>query len=398
MIIRYGSNVWLATGLSYLDRAAAFVCPLLILKVLERNDAYVSIEFVISLSIILATFFDAGLRGYLLYDAKLRCSADAALSSATKALKPLLWLHVLSLLATLAAGWQGNSMEAHLVGLAIARASALSVTGMVMQGLILVGRPALGPLLSIANWGLSCICLVWPITVSDLVLTTLFFSGSLVILLGAACLTAWPVHASSDARSAIDHLGHSLRWGWPLLMSAAASMLVGNFSKLYAFSNLPEKEVLAFTFWMRAYSIVQLSHAAVVSILIGQIYQTARPGILLDNLHRYIRFIAPPAVLILAFGIFGGEWIPSVPLLNASAAVILFAYFCMWCLGAYLEIYLTKSAENTTILKASLASSAAYVAGIILLKIDSAINLSTLMAFSATIYTALITAAIRNKQ
>lgn len=396
--MRYGSSVWLATGLAYLDRAAAFICPLLVLKGLGRTEVYVSIEFVISLSIILATFFDAGLRNYLLFDAKKRRSPAATLSSTAKAFKPLLWLHSVGLLVTLAVGWQGGSSEPYLIGLAIARASALSVTGLVMQGLILVGRPALGPLLSIVSWGLSSISLFWPTTASDLILTTVFFSGSLAILLGAACLTAWSVRPASDNQFAVDHLRHSLRWGWPLLVSAAASMMVGNFSKVYAFSNLSAQEVLAFTFWMRAYSIVQLSHAAVVSILIGPIYQAERPGILSDNLSRYVRFIAPPAILILASGLFGGAWLPSVPFLATSAAAVLFAYFCLWSLGAYLEIYLTRNAQNLVILKASLWSSAVYVLGIFFGRPDNALHLSALMAVSATLYTGLIIQAMRQKQ
>ncbi len=395
---QYGSSVWLAGGGAYLDRAAAFVFPLLVLKWLGRADAYISIEFVISLSIILATFFDAGLRSYLLFDAKERGSAAATLLSTARAFKPLLWLHVLGVLLALATSNQGGNTEAYLVGLSIARASALSVTGLIMQGLILVGRPALGPLASISSWGLSGISLAWPATASDLVLTTVFFSGSLAILLGAACLTAIPVRAGDETRSATDHLRHSLRWGWPLLLSAAASMMVGNFSKLYAFSNLQTQEVLAFTFWMRAYSIVQLSHVAIVSVLMGEIYKAENRGILPDNLFRYLRLIAPPAFIIAALGLFGGAWIPTVPFLVTSAAAVLFVYFCAWCLGAYLEIYLTRNAQNSVILKASLASSAIYVLGILFAKPDSALHLSALMAVSATLYTGLIIQALRKKR
>lgn len=397
-LTRYGSNVWLATGLSYLDRAAAFICPLLVLKVMGRTDAYVSIEYVLSLSIILSTFFDVGLRNYLLFDAKERRSDAAALSSAAKAFKPLLWLHILGLLLALAIGWQVGSTDPYLVSLAIARASALSVTRLVMQGLILVGRPALAPLMSIVSWGFSCVILAWPESATDIVLTTVFFCGSFAILIGVAGLTVWPAKAGADTRSVTEHLSYSLQWGWPLLLSAAASMVVANYSKVYAFSNLPEQEVLAFIFWMRAYSIVQLSHVAVVSILTRQIYQSDSRGVIPENLYRYLRFVAPSTLLIGALALFGDSWTSSVPFLSETAAIIMFAYFCVWCFGAYLEVYLTRNAQNSVILKASLVSSVLYLTGIFFAKPSSALYLSALMAGSATLYTGLVIYALRKNK
>lgn len=388
--MRFYSSIWLSTGLSYLDRAAAFVCPLLVLKGLGRADAYVSIEFVLSLGIIFATFFDAGLRNYLLFYTREAGSTKDALSNTVNAFKPLLCLHILGLVVAFAAGWQGGGSALQLIGLAIARASALTVTGLFVQGLIVVGKPALAPIASIANWCFSCIALALPLAVSELVLTTAFFSGSFAIVLGMACYAVCTNDSGLINQSARKHLGRSLRWGWPLLVSAAASMIVGNFSKVYAFSNLPAQDVLAFTFWMRAYSIVQLSHVAIVSILIGQIYKAEQPGILLGNLARYVKFILPPGLIIGLIGVFGSVWIPSVPFLGKPAAVVLFAYFCVWCLGAYLEIYLSKNAQNFVILKASLASSTIYVLGIFFIRPSSAFDLSALMAASAFVYAVLI--------
>ena len=393
--MKYGSNVWLVTGMSYLDRAAAFLCPLIVLKVIGRPDAYVSIEYVLSLSIILATFFDAGLGNYLLFDSKERHSDKAALLSAAIALRPLLWLHILGVLLALALGWLGSSTVTYLIALAIARASALSVTRLVMQGMILVGRPVLAPLMSIISWAFSCIILACPTTASDIVLTTVFFCGSLAILVGAIGLTVWSDYEVFDTKSITNHLGRSLKWGWPLLLSAAGAMVVANYSKVYAFSNLPAREVTAFIFWMRAYSIVQLSHVAIVSILTRQIYQAKNPGILPDNIYQYARFISPSALLVGGAALFGGSWVPTLPFLSMSAAAVMFVYFCVWCFGAYLEVYLNRNGQNSIIFKASLVSSGLYVLGILVGGPVDALHLSALMAFSATVYTGIIACALR---
>jgi hypothetical protein len=390
MAAQYGDSIWLATGLSYLDRAAAFICPLLVLKWLDRSDVYVSIEFIISLSIIFATFFDAGLRSYMLFDARERGSS-AAISSIAQALKPLIWLHIIGVLVALVLG--GGSSQ--LVGLAVARGSALSVSGLVIQWLILTGRPAFGPLVSIANWGVSCLVFALPTEASNIVLSSVFFSGSFAVMFATLSFTVLPLGKIDRIGSAMQHLANSLRWGWPLLISAAASMVVGNYSKVYAFLNLSYEEVLAFTFWMRAFSVVQLSHVAIISILIAQIYTTGRNGILYDNLIRYIIFVAPPALLVLFLGIFGDVWISSLPFMTTPATVILFSYFSLWCLGAYFEVYLSSNGKNSAILKSSLWASAIYVIGIVFGKPSSAMHLALLMAVSSAFYTVLIVWKIR---
>jgi len=395
---KYSSNVWLATAFSYLDRGAAFVCPLLVLKWLDRGDAYIAIEYIISLSIILATFFDAGLRGYMLYAAKKSNSTnESVFLSIAMAFKPLAALHVLGIIIAVTVGWIANAEEPYLIGLAIARASALAATGLVAQGLILVGRPAFSPLISIANWGLSCISMLLPVSSSDMTLTVAFFSGSFAIVLAALLMNVRGKFSENNIRSSLHQITDSLGWGWPLLISAAASMMVGNFSKVYAFSNLPKEDVLAFTFWMRAFSVVQLSHVAIVSILIGQIYKTSQHGVLFENLMRYLRFIAPPAMLILFFGVFGNIFVSTVPFLTIAATIVLFFYFCLWCLGAYLEVYLSRNGENSIILKSSLWSSAIYVFGIVLWQPNSASHLALIMAASAAFYTVLIVWKIKFK-
>jgi len=394
--MKYGSSVWLATALSYLDRAAAFIFPLFVLRLLGKPEAYTSIEYVISLSIILATFFDAGLRSYLLFHAKKIDSARVAISSAIGAFKPLIAIHVVALLVVYGINSVFQSSEGYLIGLAIARASALSIIGLIMQSLILTGRPALAPLASIANWCLSCVILMWPDSLSDSGLVTLFFTGSFAIVTGAACLGLLSRPVPTTA--AWSHLKESFNWGWPLLLSAGASMLVANFSKVYAFSNLSSHEVLAFTFWMRAFSIFQLSHVAMVSVLIGQIYQSKNPGIMHSNLFRYTYLITPPAIVIAVLAFFSSLWEPLVPALESMVALVLFAYFIFWCFGAYFEIYLTRNGANAVILKASLASSSMYLLGIIFVSPSNALELSALMACAAVLYTVLIINTLRQQK
>ena len=56
-----------ALVVSYADRLAAFAMPLLMLRSVGGQEAYVKVEYVIAISVIVATFADVGLRNYVLY-------------------------------------------------------------------------------------------------------------------------------------------------------------------------------------------------------------------------------------------------------------------------------------------------------------------------------------------
>ena len=70
VIERRAGSVWVATTFSYIDRIMAFIMPLMVMKVIKKPEIYNSIEYVISLSILLSIFIDLGLKNYLIYFAR----------------------------------------------------------------------------------------------------------------------------------------------------------------------------------------------------------------------------------------------------------------------------------------------------------------------------------------
>lgn len=388
--MKHDKTIWLATGLSYADRLAAFLCPFLVLKFLERKDVYAAVEYVIGLSIILATFLDAGLRGYVLYHARLTGEPDQTSKRSIQAYAPVLVCHLLLILGCAWLGVLAPSFdEAGLVTLSVARGSALSLLGLVTQLLILRGHAAYAPISSLLTWSVSCSILLVPAGCSVLFLTAVFFSGAFVALSGAVAygvLKRIPV----VSKEAWRHLVGSLRWGWPILVSTAASMSVANFSKVYAFSNFTQSEVVGFSFWMRVFSVVQISHVAVVSVLVLQIYQSDGKGLVASNLRRYLSYVAVPVVGMLCIALGARSLGLDIPEIPALAICLMCLYVCLWCLGAYFEIYMARDSRNLSTLLAAVIASVVYAGGLVVAGPETAAALAWLMCLSALTYTGLI--------
>lgn len=384
-------RIWLTTVALYADRLAAFVLPLLVLKALGRDDAYAAIEYVISLSIILATFFDAGLRSYVLYSYRLTGSVQDTTERTLQAYGPIFLLHLLAVALSGLICWLAVSatIEPNLVALGILRACALSIIGLSTQLLILHGRPALAPLLSLLHWIVSGAAFLLPVDTSVLNFVMVFFAASLGMMAAVAFAVfvrrrVWP------SVQGIKHLYAAFAWGWPILLAAASSMLVANFSKLYAYSSLPKQDAVAFMFWLRIFSIVQLSHIALVTVLSLEIYRANVLGLLRDNLQRYTTYMLTTTVLVVALGVTSLTVDFGLPHIAWHAIVAMGVYVLMWCFGAYVEIYLSRDAKNVQVLIASVVASLAYTAGLLISQPRSTTHLSLLMCLSASVYLAML--------
>lgn len=381
------SNIWLATAASYADRLAAFALPLFVLKGMGREDAYIAIEYVISLSIVLATFFDAGLRNYVLFHARLSGSAQDTMHHTLQAYAPMFLLYVLVVASLGMVCWLSVNVtnEFNLVVLSITRACALSIIGLSTQLLILHRRPALAPLLSMLHWLVSGIAFLLPANANVLSFVRVFFFANVCMMAAAAFVIFIRWHVRQSAQG-LKHLRAALSWGWPLLLAAAASMLVANFSKVYAYSSLPQQDAVGFMFWFRIFSVVQLGHVALMAVLVLEIYSSSMSGLLRNNLQRYVTYLLPTAVMVLVAASVSSAIGLDLPRISWPTFMAIGAYILMWCFGAYLEVYLSRDGKNMQVLIASVAASSAYVMGLLISPPHSATHLALLMCLSATIY------------
>lgn len=389
-------TLWLATGVAYADRLAAFVLPMLVLRTGAGQAAYAAVEFVISVSVLLATFFDAGLRNYVLFHARDAGKPSLTTQRTLQAFVPIAAAHwSLLLLAALplAVGHAVGGEPAGLLVLGVLRGAALATLGLATQLLILHGRPMAGTLVSLASWAVGALSFALPADVDVVVRTAVFFSAAAILLVSAGVLL-WRHTRLRPGPAGWSHLRAALAWGWPLLAAAAASMAVAHVSRMYAYARLPLADMVGFTFWLRVFSIIQLSHAALSAVLSPQIFAQRAGGLDLANTGRYLRFMAPP--VLVALGLASGMallddgMLPAVPRLPLGAALAIGAYVVCWCAGAYLEIYLTRDSHTSMVLIASLLAAGLFLLLLLAVPPSTPLALALSMGAAATCYLMLL--------
>jgi len=247
------------------------------------------------------------------------------------------------------------------------------------------GKGALTSLLSLTHWTLSAAVFVLPSTVNTLSFISLFFGVSILVM-AVVGVQLWLRQLRPLSHQGLTHIGDALAWGWPTLLSAAASMLVMNFSKVYAYSQLPSNEMIGFAFWLRIFSVVQLTHVALMSVLSLEIYQASSKYLISENLRRYLGYLGLPLILAVAAAIFPPFSLYVIPLLSITALVLMAIYVFMWCISAYLENYLTRDSLNVQVLVSSIMALAVYALALILLKPSSVESLVAIMCFSSMVY------------
>lgn len=381
------SSWWLTAAITYADRLLAFVVPFFVLKGLHDETAYTTIEYIISISVMIATFGDLGIRNYILF--QYRQSGDkAATTRLTLAGYSciLVFQGGIIAIAVLAVAFTGSAASVTsagpLIAAALLRAGALGTTTMAYQLAVLHHRPALASLPSLCQWlAVLAAMLVWPTDASSTLGMTIAVP-CLPLMLAGLVFSARALR-KVGLHMAVKQVATAARWGWPLLASAALSIGIANMSRIYGFSHLAQPELIALTFWLRVLSIVQLTHATVMTTLALEIYDHRERGILLGNLKIYLKTLGGALALVFALLVAALGWPELAPAISIGAFCAIGAYTLAWCLGAYLETYVTRDGRPEMVLRMAAISAGAYALLLIVVQPTTVASLAFVMMAAA---------------
>lgn len=356
-----------ALVVSYADRLAAFAMPLLMLRGATGTEVYVKIEFVIAISVVVATFADAGLRNYVLFHfGRIRDVEQTTLLTARAAI--FVFAAQIALLTAVVAASQAffavDSPYADL-WLGVLRGIALSIIGVATQLLIIHDRPLAGILLSLSSWLIGAIALVLPQGTSVETTVMVFFAASFLAVLSVPILL-WRLDGVRHSTEGLAFLRDATSWGWPLLLAAAATMVIPNVTRIYGISNLNTTAAVALVFWMRVFSIIQLSHRAAITILSRSIFANDEGTVISAAVVRiYAQMVAPAVALAFAAGLLAPLMnnLPAikVPGLDRVPLFMIGLQVTFWCLAAFLELPLTRQGRVLSVLSAAALPSAFFL-------------------------------------
>lgn len=370
---------------SYADRLAAFGMPFLMLQFGGGSDVFVRVEYIISVSVIVATFADAGLRNYVLYH--FGRNHDVGLTTLLTARAALVVLILQSLLVAAALAAAHVTLPAGPgrgdLPLGVLRGVALAVIGVATQIFIIHERPLTGIFISLCSWLIGGIALLLPeVTPPDLRVLVFFTSTFLVMLLVPALL--WRITRLRRNREGIEFAMKSLGWGWPILVAAASSIAVAQIARIYGLSTFDTHDATAFAFWMRIFSIVQLSHRAAIMMISRRIFAAEGTGIFPEILRSYLQMLVP--AIMLGFGAaitapwVNGQFAIKLPLLDISITTMIGLQATFWCLAALMELYFSREDQVHYVMVASGLPALAFVLFLVFSKVPDLLMLASAMA------------------
>lgn len=393
-------QIWLAIAVSYVERLAAFAMPLLMLRGGGGQETFISVEYVISISIIAATFFDLGLRGYVMYHFRLHGDARVTTMLTARAFL-LVFLAQIAILVTttlaVSTTLDGQLPEAAFT-LGVARGVALSIIGLTTQLLILNGRPLTGMLISLSAWLFGAAAFVLPDASSIFLRLNIFFSATFLIIL-ATPVALWFTTGFRVNSDGIRHFAQSFRWGWPLLAGAAASILVAHLSRIYAFSNFDLEIGVGFAFWLRIFSVMQLNHKATIAVLSPRIFSHTQTAITSDVVRAYQLHMAPSVIfsfVTVALAPTAATYLSvDIPTIPFTVAAALGFYTLLWCSGAFLELYLVRESHTREVLVAGLVPAAGFMVFLFSIPSPTITAVSIAMLVSSAVQCALLARLIK---
>lgn len=377
-----------ALFVSYADRLAAFGMPFLMLQFGGGSDVFVRVEYIISVSVIVATFADAGLRNYVLYH--FGRNHDVRLTTLLTARAALIVLIFQCLLVAAAL------VMAHIVSpagpghsdlpLGVLRGVALAIIGVATQIFIIHERPLTGMFISLCSWLIGGIALLLPEgTYLDLRVLVFFTSTFLTVLVVPVLL--WCISRLRPNREGIEFAMKSLGWGWPILVAAASSIAVSQIARIYGLSTFAPHDATAFAFWMRIFSIVQLSHRAAIMMVSRRIFVAEGSGAFSGILRSYLQMLVP--TIMLGFGAaiaapwVNGRFAMELPLLDLSITLMIGLQVTFWCLAALMELYFSREDRVYYVMVASGIPALAFILLLVFVNIPDLLMLATAMAIAS---------------
>lgn len=380
---------------SYADRLAAFLMPLMMLRGISGPDVYVRIEYIISVSIIVSTFCDAGLRNYVLnHFGQHRDAARTTLLTARAAILIVLGQTVLLMVsvAVVRLVIPPGTTNADLP-LGILRGIALSMVGLATQLFIIHEHPLAGILLSLASWLIGGIAFLLPAGVSPDLRVIVFFSASFLIILATPVLL-WRTTGLRPGREGLDYVLDAVSWGWPLLLAAASSVAVTNAARIFGFSSFAMQEAVSFAFWVRIFSVVHLSHRASITIVSRKVFVSNVRRISPEVRRTYLQMVLPTIAACFAAAactpLVNSVLDFTLPQLPLSVIVMIGLQVSFWCFASFLELPLARNGCVNVVLVASAVPASAFMLFLLLMPEMSLQRVTNAMALASVVQFAIL--------
>lgn len=377
-LIKRHKELFRFTFLSYVDKAFAFLLPLLVLYVYKDKAVYNSIEYVYSVASIAMVPFRCDFGAFYFY----KESADrqrflAVYRRATNIM--LLVMFTVSSLSVAAWHFADSRITLAMGFCIVARMACLIYQTHETAHYRLVDRASRILEISIMISVASLLIVFLAFTAGIGVLIPFFVMGLAVPMI--ACAKNLGNGDEVGAKELLAFFKMSYTYSWTLIINYILGVFVANFCKIYAFNRLSEEEMYVFSYTVRISLIMQLAYASIVAFYSKRLYLT---GYTPRIVAAYLMYMLLGAIGCLVFLTLLNSFTNFAVPVSACTYIIL-AYNFVYYSAAFMETFFNKRNRNSYILSATAISVAIFIAMITLLDTTNLLYISTAMLIFAAI-------------
>jgi O-antigen/teichoic acid export membrane protein len=389
MRLKESANVSLLLQLG--DKGLSFLSPLLILYMFQNENMYVSLEYILSLSLLVLAFSDMGIKSYITFSGfKLENKnlQNDVIGSIYLISVVGLVLIILSYLAS-----SFLCLIDRMATLVLIQTISLTLLSIYAQTFIVRGFPAfhnlIGLIVKTVTVGILGIIYLYNV---ELKLEYFFISNIVLVLFALYFSFRKSRSGNVSLGKALFFIRKSIIYSWPLLLSTLFSLFVMNFAKIYSFSSLETNVTTGFFFWSRLIFIIQLVHLAITPILMERIYKGDSATVIRGGVMR----IYSMAITLGCFGVlvlyilFTSTDVIAAPPFGFIDFSILLLYAITWCFSAFFEAFYSSENRNKVILLYSSISVAIYGISMIMLRPTSVRGILVIMLVAGIVYNILL--------
>jgi len=377
------------------DKGLSFLSPLLILYVFQNENMYVSLEYILSLSLLVLAFSDMGVKSYITFSGfrleNKNLQNDVIGSIYLISLVGL----VLIILSYLASSFL--CLIDRMATFVLIQTVSLTLLTIYAKTFIVRGFPAFHNLISliVRTVTVGILGIIYLSNV-DLKLEYFFISNIILVLFALYFSLRKSRSGNVSLGKALLFIRKSIIYSWPLLLSTLFSLVVMNFAKIYSFSSLEKNVTSGFFFWSRIIVIIQLMHLAITPILMERIYKGDAATVIRGGVMR----IYSMAITLGCLGVlFLYQLITSTDIMSAPPfgfidfSILLF-YTVTWCFSAFFEAFYSSENRNRVILIYSSITVAIYGILMIILRPNTVRGILVIMLVVGIVQNILLIATV----
>lgn len=326
------------TVLNYIDKGLNFVIPFLILKS-HFTTVYADVEYLISISLLLSSFSDLGLRQYLFYAYRDVKDGNQFCLEIDRLTYLLVGGYViLSLLIYFLTGL--NNLLLYCLFRCIFL-TFINVKGSVCR---LKDKPT-----DVFKYSLSINVLITFVLVVFKYIDAdfnLVSYASIYIMFAGFVLMKMFYLIYEDRRliyKILSLIRKSIYYAYPLILILIMTNIQNNIAKIYGYQKLSMDDFQSLAILLRCFTFLLLAHASVISYFSKYIYISVG-GIKKADFFKYLYLILVAFVIMFSFILVSNYFlILGYISFNIEFYILLITYFCMM-IRAYIEQYFGKFA------------------------------------------------------